>query len=379
MRKGMTLLTALAVFSGCGSENGIYTGETAEQSASLSQSSGFAQYDKAFDNECTVTLGKTVSIQGAGAWFEDGCLSVTEGGVYNLSGILADGMIYIDSDDPVRLVLNGISVKNNEGAAVFCEGGALSIEAAAGTENYFADGNYTYKRSFENAEKNRPNAAFFTGGKLEFCGEGSVTVTSAEKNGVFSDDELNISDCELEVFSETTAICSKTKISVDSGHVRVEGANGFESGGRADINGGSVFINAKKLGIYAGGGGAINGTAVIAAPSLGENLSVKSGLLLAFVDDFTAVPTSDYILTDISHLAENTAISAVDKSGRVVISSILPKTAQKVVFSAADSSEISLYAGGTPSGEADLLGIITGGELSDGRRAAAGCSAFNTF
>lgn len=309
MRKGMSLLTVLAVFSGCGSETDIstYTGEMAGQSStSVSYFSGFAQSDESFDNECTVTLGETVSIQGAGAWFEDGCLSVTEGGVYNLSGVLADGMIYIDSDEPVRLVLNGISVVNSEGAAVFCENGALSVEAATGTENYFTDGEYTYSREFESESKKIPSAAFFTGGDLEFCGGGSVTVTSLTKTGIFADSELTVS-------------------------------------------GGSVYIDTASSGLGSNGGVNITGGSVVifgGNSDIGE-INVSGGIYLAFGDIETEVPPNGSRLVSRSLDAQAGETVAITDGDDVIISAVLPKKARGVVFSnGSDCSRLRLFKGG---------------------------------
>lgn len=250
MRKGMSLLTAVAMLTGCGSENAIYTSEGA--GAELSET------DASFSSECTVTFGEAVSIQGAGAWFENGCLSLTEGGIYNLSGTLEDGMIYIDSNEPVRLVLNGISVENPDGAAVFCKRGELSVEAAEGTENFFADGDYSYKRSFESSVEKIPNAAFFTGDKLKFCGEGSITVTSGSKTGVFSEKELFIADCALSVSAEKSGIKSGSGIFAENAVIDVKSAGDCvktdgERTGRVELVSSDVRLASEQDGIQADG------------------------------------------------------------------------------------------------------------------------------
>lgn len=352
MKKGIALLTVLAALSGCGTENGVYSGETASELHTITESGGFAQSDETFDNECTVELGETVSIRGKGAWFENGSLSVTEGGVYNISGNLNDGALYIESDEPVRLVLKGFSADNPNGAAIICKKGRLSIESASNFAN--------------NLTATVSDAAVYADGELEFCGAGILTVKNKSGGGIYSGEELTISDCSLSVISGATAISSKAKIAINSGRVKIEGAGGLESGGRAEINGGRVFINAENFGIRASEESIINGTAVVSAPNFGSKFSVKNGLLLAFSNKGAAIPSSDYILAPVLDLSEQTAISAVDESGNVILSATLPKTAQEAVFSAANCSGIRLFSGGTFSSDPDELGIITDGELSGG-------------
>lgn len=331
MKKGIALFTVLAALSGCGTENIVYSGQTAIRFYTIAESESFSQYDETFDNECTVELGETISIRGNGAWFENGNLSVTEGGVYNISGSLSGGMVYVESDEPVRLVLKGFSADNPSGSAVLCKKGRLSIEAADNSENVISAAN--------------SEAAVYTDGKLEFCGAGKLTVKNTDGGGIYSGEELIISDCALSVYSGTTAICSKNKIAV---------------------NDGIVFINADNFGIRTDSGCVINGTAVVCAPNFGSSFSVNSGFLLSFADKSAAVPTSDYIFAPISHLSEQTVISAADEAGNVLISAALPKTAQEVVFSAASCSKVRLYAGGTLSAKPNALGIITDGGISDG-------------
>ncbi len=351
MKKNILLLAVLAALSGCGTENGIYSGETAAELNTLTESGSLPQSDQVFDNECTVELGEAVSIRGNGAWFENGSLSVTEGGVYNISGTLS-GTLYVESDEPVKLVLKGFSADSPDSAAVMCKKGRLSIEAAGESENILAAGT--------------SGAAVYTDGELELCGTGKLTVKNTNGGGIYSGEELTVSDCTLTVFSGTTAICSKERIAVESGRVKAKGNGGFKSGGRADINGGNVFINAENFGIRADGGCIINGKAVVSAPESGDGISVMNGLLLAFCGKGAAKPTSDYILAPIADLSEQTAVSAVSESGNVLISAVAPGAAQEVVFSAADCSEINLFAGGDLSGTADELGITADGAITDG-------------
>lgn len=223
MKKGITLLMVIAVLSGCNMESGVYSGETAESPDSFTQpDTAFSASEDLYTNECTITLGESVAIQGAGAWFENGCLSVTDGGIYNLNGTLSDGMIYISSSDPVKLVLNGVSVNNPNGAALFCADGLLYVEAAEGTENFLTDGEYTYERDFESKADNEPNAAVFAKDDLEICGTGKITVISSANNGIVCKDALSVSDCTLSVSAGNNGIKGKDSFSAENAAITVK-------------------------------------------------------------------------------------------------------------------------------------------------------------
>ena len=259
----------LAVLSGCNMENGVYSGETAENSGALTQvDASFSASDETYTNECTISLGESVAIQGAGAWFENGCLSVTEGGIYNLSGTISSGMIYVSSDEPVKLVLNGVTVNNPNGAAIFCADGQLTVEAADGTENVLADGDYTYERDFESKTENEPNAAVFAKDDLEICGSGKITVTSSASNGIVCKDALSVSDCTLYVSAANNGIKGKDSFSAENASMTVKSGGDCiktdnTEDGSMNIIGCTLDLSSGEDGIQADGlltlsGGTIN-------------------------------------------------------------------------------------------------------------------------
>lgn len=269
MKKGITMLMVLAVLSGCNMENGVYSGETAENSGALTQvDASFSASDETYTNECTISLGESVAIQGAGAWFENGCLSVTEGGIYNLSGTISSGMIYVSSDEPVKLVLDGVTVNNPNGAAIFCADGQLTVEAADGTENVLTDGDYTYERDFESKTENEPNAAVFAKDDLEICGSGKITVTSSANNGIVCKDALSVSDCTLYVSAANNGIKGKDSFSAENASITVKSGGDCiktdnTEDGSMNIIGCTLDLSSGEDGIQADGlltlsGGTIN-------------------------------------------------------------------------------------------------------------------------
>lgn len=85
--------------------------------------------------------GSGATVQGAGAVFESGVLTVSAAGVYVLSGTLTDGRVYVNVDGNVQLVLNGVSIACSDSAPIAMFGKKKKvITLAAGTVNTLTDG-----------------------------------------------------------------------------------------------------------------------------------------------------------------------------------------------------------------------------------------------
>ena len=217
--------------------------------------------DMKFDGACTVTLGEEISVSGDGAWYEDGVLFLTEGGVYNISGVITDGCICIDTDENVKLVLNGVSVTNSSGAAIYCRSAKnLCIELAEGTENTLTDGSsYISNGADGSTEEDAPNAALYSKCDMIICGKGSLTVNGNYKGGIRCSDDLTIESGSITVTAENNGIRGSDSVVIEGGSITVNaGKDGIKSTNDTDedkgyvlISGGTVTVNAGEDGIQA--------------------------------------------------------------------------------------------------------------------------------
>ena len=90
--------------------------------------------------------GGSVDMEGRGATFDSGKLSIRESGTYILSGDL-EGQIYIEVDEAekVHLVFNGFSLSCADYSPLYCEeADKISITLADGTENSVTDNGSGY-------------------------------------------------------------------------------------------------------------------------------------------------------------------------------------------------------------------------------------------
>lgn len=256
----LSALTAAAVTAGCASdENPVVT--TSALAAVFSGNNLKSDEVELGDNTCAIEIGSEISVIGDGASYQSGVLSITKGGVYSLSGTIADGCVYIDADDNVKLILNGISVNNSSGAAIYCYNAKnLYIELAEGTENFLTDGSaYTFGGQNESSAENEPNAALYSKSDLILCGSGKLSVTGNYALGIRCNDDLTIESGNITVNAVTNGIRGSDSLVIEGGSLIVTaGDDGLKSTndteadkGYVSITGGSVEINAGEDGIQA--------------------------------------------------------------------------------------------------------------------------------
>lgn len=253
----LSVLTAATVSVGCANDGGGNASTGANSQAPvLSDSSLNSGEVKLSDNTCTVEVGNEVSVIGEGASYQSGVLSITDGGVYSLSGAIPNGYVYIDAgDENVKLILNGFSVNNGSGAAIYCYSAKnLYIELAEGTENVLTDGSaYSFEGQNESSAENEPNAAVYSKSDLIFCGSGKLSVTGNYALGIRCNDDLTVESGNITVSAATTGIRGSDSVTVEGGALAVTaGKDGIKSTNTDEADKGYVLISGGALEISAG-------------------------------------------------------------------------------------------------------------------------------
>lgn len=164
--------------------------------------------------------GSDATVSGDGAAVSGGSVTITEAGTYVLSGTLDDGQILIDAgdEDVVHLVLNGVSITDQDNAPIYAKAADKTIITLAdGTENTVADGSsYT----LEDGE-DEPSAAIFSKNDLTINGTGSLTVTANYNDGITSKDDLKIVSGAIKVQSVDDGIVGRDLLAVQDGTVTI--------------------------------------------------------------------------------------------------------------------------------------------------------------
>ena len=156
-------------------------------------------------------------------------LTITQAGVYILSGSYINKMIIVDAseEDKVQLVLDNAVLMNDSGPAIYIRSAdKVFLTASDGTENTISDGSgYTFSDG-----ETTPDAAVFSKEDLTINGSGKLTVIGNTKHAVVSKDDLVITAKNLTVTAVNSCLCGKDSVKISDAAVSAAaGTDGIHS------------------------------------------------------------------------------------------------------------------------------------------------------
>jgi hypothetical protein len=219
--------------------------------------------DTSYDEESATGItfgGTTINVDGTGASVSGSTVTISEAGTYILSGELNDGQVIVsaDTEDTVRLVLDGVELNCSTSSAIYCEQtDKVIVILADGTQNSVSDATaYVY----ENEEDTEPDAAIFSKDDLIFTGTGALTVTANYNNGIQSKDNLLIASGTYTITAVNNAIHGKDSVTLLDGTYTIDAEhNAIHSKGDLTVEGGTYSLKAVKKGLHAENEVIING------------------------------------------------------------------------------------------------------------------------
>lgn len=165
-------------------------------------------------------------------------LNITSEGVYNLTGEIKDGLITINTNGNVKLILNNVSIKNSSGPAIFVKNASdVVIELKEGSENYLEDGsNY-------NGYETDEIGTIMSHDDLTIQGTGLLEVKSNNEDAIVSKDDLKIISGTYIIDSKDDAIRGKDSVYIIDGIFDISsGADGIKSTNDTDVSKGFIKI-----------------------------------------------------------------------------------------------------------------------------------------
>lgn len=211
--------------------------------------------DSTWDSSATmITLSESAAtIQGNGATQSEGTVTITAGGTYVLSGETSQGRIIVEAPKTtiVHLVLNGVSIVSDKNAAIYCrQADKLLVTLAEGTVNTLVDAEtYTY----DNTEKEEPDAALFSTVDLTLNGTGTLVVKAEFNNGIGSKDDLIIVSGKYDITAANHGIRGRDSLTVLDGSFAITSGNdGLQSNNDTDVSKGWIRIQGGSFAITSG-------------------------------------------------------------------------------------------------------------------------------
>ncbi len=202
--------------------------------------------------------GSAAEIEGPGASFENGTLSISTGGSFLLRGSLENGRILVDTGETkqeVNLILDAVSIHCENDAALY-------VERAEKTRIYVKDTSPSTLSSGTPPEDAQlltqgSGAAVYGEDDLDFMGPGALIIEGNINNGIGCKNDVDVNGGTLEISAVNHGIKGNESVDIKGGQVNIScGNDGLktddaekEGKGSVNITGGSLFISSQDQGI----------------------------------------------------------------------------------------------------------------------------------
>lgn len=168
-------------------------------------------------------------------------ITITEKGVYEITGTLSNGQIVVDAEDEkVQLVLNGVSIANSSSAAIYVKGAdKVFITLAEGTEN-----NLSTTGEYVTIDDNNIDAVIYAKDDIVFNGEGKLVITNGYGHGIVGKDDVKITSGEYDITASASGINGKDSIRIADGTFVIDaGTDCLHSANDEDDTLGYIYIS----------------------------------------------------------------------------------------------------------------------------------------
>ena len=170
----------------------------------------------------------------------DETLKITSGGVYTISNDISNGGVIVDTTESVKLVLNGVSIKNSNGPAILVLNAEL-VEIELIDTNTLEDGT-EYSTEYTDY-----NAVIYSKDDLVISGTGTLNIKANYKDAITSKDTLVIKDGTYIIESADDGIRGKDSLTIESGNFTITSKDdALRSDGIITIENGTFDISANE-------------------------------------------------------------------------------------------------------------------------------------
>lgn len=165
-------------------------------------------------------------------------LTITEDGVYHLSGKITDGLVTVNTSGDVLLILDNVEIVNNSGPAIYVESAnTVVIRTLNDTENILTDGS-NYSNFDSDVE-----GAIYSKDDLILEGDGTLILNGNKGDAIVCKDDLKINSGKFIINSRDDAIRGKDSVYILDGEftINAEG-DGIKSSNDTESDKGYVKI-----------------------------------------------------------------------------------------------------------------------------------------
>ena len=187
---------------------------------------------------------------------DDADVTITEAGVYVISGLSKETTIVVEADDEakVQLVLDSVSITNTDFPCIYVKNAdKVFVTTAEGTSNTL-----TVTGTFAADGTTNTDAVIFSKDDLVMNGLGTLNIVSSD-NGIACKDDLKVTGGTINIDCVDAALEANDSIAIADGEINIDSdSDGLhaendddDSVGYIYICGGTITINAGDDGIHA--------------------------------------------------------------------------------------------------------------------------------
>lgn len=261
-------------------------------------------------------------------------VSITEEGVYVLSGTATNATVRVEADEnaKVQLVLNGVSISNESAPAIYVlSADKVFVTTAEGTNNELS-----VTGTFAADGETNLDGVIFSKDDLVLNGQGTLTIDSSD-HAVVSKDDIKVTGGTYAITATGDAFQANNGIYVAGGTFTIEaGSDGFQGDVLVQVDGGTMNVRAAEA-IESTTVQINDGTIEISASDDGINATAK-------YDGATETPSINIAGGSLTITMDQGDTDALDSNGNIYISGgTINITAQ----SAFDFDQAGEMTGGT--------------------------------
>lgn len=234
--------------------------EAAAPSTALQEEALFSDrdYRTSYSDAAEIRLADGASqADSSGVTIAGDTVTITQEGVYRLTGTLSNGQLVVDAakDAKVQLVLDGVSVTRTGSAALYLkQADKLFLTTAAGSENTLSS-----VGEFVQTDENNVDGAIFAKDDLTLNGEGTLYVSCETAHGIVGKDDLKLTSGTCQVTAAKKGLDGKDSVCIAGGDLTVtSGTDAIHAENSDDaekgylyIGGGTITLDSGKHGLSA--------------------------------------------------------------------------------------------------------------------------------
>ena len=287
--------------------------------------------------------------------------TITSSGTYYFTGTLTDGSIIVkaDAEAAVKIVLNGVIIKNSSGPAIACYSADDIIIETVG-ENYLEDGSRYSSDLDEDV-----TGAIYSKSDLSFTGNGSLTIKANYEDGIVGKDDLTFRSGTYNITAADDGIRGTDSVHIENGTFAISTTgDAIKSTKQTDSTKGFILIENGTIEIIATGKG------IKAANSIliyGGDFTIKS------TDD--AIHSNNYVGIIDGDISISSGDDGIHADARLIIDGGLITIAKS--YEGLEAQRVSINSG-TISIVASDDGINAGGGADSSSQNRAGANPFDT-